>query len=686
MRRLRLLIAGSTLLIALACGPAVLRDETTTPTLALGADSSRRVETLTDLEEVRDVAVTGDALYVATDAGLFRYLTSGDAPGELVSGLPSPDVRAIVEEEGALLVVTAGGVVRLAGDGVTPLEGAPDIGHLMDAARTQDGTLWLCGLGGLARRKANAWEVFLTPARCTTLAAAPEGHLWAGTTAGLLMIEAGEDIVREHPISGGMPDGYVRSVVPVQPGKILALLEGPSASKIGYWDGERWYGYTLRGLRGNAIGLVQRGSEVLLVSDQRVLSIAPEGAGVPLFALSNARGTVRGYRATPTPAADHRPEAAPRPDDALSEPKPLAEIPENAPTIRAPSFVVSPVDVELPGRAYAGFVDGGEAFIAIANRGVLRLRADGATSVLGTRTLVPEEDLQIATDRNGTVWMLSRERHLAKRVGGRLRRVNLPEGLVAQAISNGPQGAYLAAINPAAPNVVRVFQNTGRGWAQLAERTLVLPQPLTRIPFMGVAPDGKVWLALEIPREQGEGVRPRGFAVVDPSSETVLYHHRGADRARGELPVPDEVSAIDFDTDGNAWVASLSGLVRVDEHQAVVFGEARGVRGEVVSDAAVGNNLVWLASAEGLASYDRTSFDYSHPAMVQQARPTRLATDLSGALWGASSDGLVLREGDDWRVLGPNDGLPSTELVDVETDGAGNVWLLASDRIVVLAR
>ncbi len=670
------------LMLALGCGPTALRESGTTPTLSLG-DASRRIETLTDLEEVRDVVMTGDSIYAATDGGLFRFLSSGDAPPERVEGLPSQDVRGLVEDEGALLVVTAGGVVSLASDAITPVEGAPSLGHLTDAARTADGTVWLCGLGGLARRAASGWEIFGDPVRCTTLAPTPEGQLWAGTTAGLLYIEG--DVLREHPISGGMPEGYVRAVVPVQPGKIMAILDGPSASRIAYWDGERWYAYTIRGLAGRAVGLVRRGSDVLLVGEGRVIAIAPRGRGVPLAPLSNSEGTVRSFRPRATPAAQHSPAETPSADDVLKEPLPLAQVPENAPTISAPPFVAEVLEVELPGRAYASFVDGADAFIAIANGGVLRLPANGAPRVLGTRTLVPEGNLQLATDSGGTVWMLAADHQLAKRITGRLRRVTLPEGLVAQAISRGPEGAYMTALDPSAPGVVRIFRNAGRGWSPLAQRTLELPTALTGIPFMGVAPNGHVWLALEVQREDGAGRRTRGLAVIDPSAEAVVYHHRAADRERGGLPVPDEVSAIDFDTDGNAWLASLSGLVRVGSAQAVVFGEARGVRGEVVSDVAVGNDVVWVASAEGLASYDRTRFDYAaQPASVQQARPDRLTTDTNGNLWGVSSRGLVHRS-DEWQILDASDGLPS-ELADVASDEAGNLWLLTPDRVVVLAR
>ncbi|HEY8430049.1 MAG TPA: hypothetical protein VIL20_16820, partial [Sandaracinaceae bacterium] len=566
----------------LACGPSALRREGTTPTLSLGGDASRRIETLTDLEEVRDVAVTSDAVWVATDAGLLRFASGGAAAAERVPGLPSEDVRGLLEEEGALLVATAAGLVRIANGEVAPVEGVPDVGAINDLARTADGAAWICGLGGLVRKRGEAFEVFGEPIRCTTLAPTPEGKLWVGGTEGLWFVD--DDVIREHPISGGMPEGYVRSILPVQPGKILAILQGPMASVIGYWDGERWFGYTLRGLDEPVVGLVRRGSEVLLVSEDRVVALAPTGRGVPLVPLSSTRGTVRGFRARLTPIDRHRPAQTPAPADVLQPPKPLAEVPENRPTIPAPPFLAQAIDTPLPGRAYAIFGDDADAFIAIANGGVLRLSPHGEPRVLRSLTLVPEEDLQVASDAARVTWVLSREGHLTRFVRGRLVRTPLPEGLVPQAIASGPQGAYLLALDRSAgPNVVRVLHNLGQGWQPLAQRTLELPTPLVGVPFIGVAPDGKVWAALRIQREDEGGARLRGFAVIDPSSEAVVYHHRAADRDLGGLPVPDEVASIDFDTDGNAWVASLSGLVRVGGHQAVVFGEARGVRGEIVT-------------------------------------------------------------------------------------------------------
>ncbi|MFK7990550.1 MAG: hypothetical protein AB8I08_31300 [Sandaracinaceae bacterium] len=673
-------------LFALGCGPTALRAGSGTGgTLSLGGQEARRIQTLTDLEEVRAVVRHAGLLYVATDAGLLRY-PSIDAPGERVEGLPSEDVRGVVVEGETLLIATADGMVSLgAGDAATAVHGAPQLGHLMDMEATTDGTVWLCGLGGVARRAPGAaWEVLVETATCTDLAPTPEGQLWIGTTSGLWYVDG--EVIREHPISGGMPEGYVREIVPVLPGQIMAILQGPNASQIGYWNGERWFGYTLPGLEDQVVGLVRRGTDVLLVSQDRVLILAPRGPGVPLRPLSANDGTVRSFRPSLVAASEHQAAASPG-EEALKEPSRLAPIPENQPSIEAPPFRAAPLDMALPGRLYRAFVHEAEAFLAVSNGGVMHLGADGRSRVLRSLSIVPEEDLQVATDSSSTTWLLTRDGHLAKLINGRLRRSPLPEGRRAQALANGPQGGYLVTLDTETPNTLHVYTNAGRGWSPLMTRTLTLDTPLTAAPFAGVAPDGKVWVAIRVQREQGTGDRVRGVAVLDANDETIVYHHRGANREAGGLPLPDEITSIDFDTDGNAWFASLSGLVRVGSSQAVVFGEARGVRGEVVMDAAVGSSVIWLASAEGLGAYDRSSFDYAgQPAFVHAARPTHVAVDLAGHVWVASSTGLILHEGTEWVQIGQAEGLSNPDITDVEVDEAGRVWLLADDGLMLLTQ
>ncbi len=688
-RRLGWLLLGSIVggLPALfACGPAAL-PRTAYPTLATPS-GPRRVLEFTDIEEVRDVARAAGVTYVATDDGLLVYRGEG-APTRLgrAEGLPSEDVTAVaVEADGSLLVAVDRALVRVEGDHASPIEGAPPLARITDLAVVGD-TAWACTLSGLARRGASGWELFGERFPCTTLAPTPEGTLWAGSAQGLFYVDG--DVVREHPISGGMPEPYVRSVVPVLPGQILAILSGPAKSVLGFFDGESWHAYALPSVEERIAGLVAGGRTTFLVTDERLFEIAPTGGGTALRALSSTRAQVRSFRAEATPAS-----AAPAPQaieaaDVLRAPQPFSSEASSASASSAPPLYARALDVGMPPGAYRTIEAGGAAFAAIANRGIVELDARRLVP-LRSRSLVSEEDLQVATDMRSGVWVRGRDGDVAKWVDGRLRRLALPEELAPQALASGPRGAYLAAL-VRGTSTVRVFVADGSGFRALVERTLEVPG-LVAIPFMGVGDDGRVWLALRVTREDGVGTRMRGVAVIDPEREGVAYHHREAAQGQG-LPLADEVAAVAFDADGNAWFATLSGAVRVEPFQAITFDESRGVRGDVVTDVATGAGNMWIASAEGLGSYADRRFDYAMPAIVREHRPLALAIDARGSLWAAGRYGLLENTGGTWSYFGATStdasghivvGLPTAELRDVEVDGAGRVWLLAADEVIVL--
>ncbi len=665
-------------LLALACGPAA---RASGPSIA-ALGGARAITSITDLEEARDAAQLGAETWVATDDGLFIYASDG-AVRHLgrEEGLPSDDVIAIAVDGDAALALTAAGLVSIRGTAITPVP-LPATQRMTDLAVATDGTVWVCSLSGLVRRVAGEWEVFGDPFPCTTLAPTPEGQLWVGTANGLYFVEG--DVIREHAISGGIPEGYVRSVVPVLPGQILALLSGPNRTKLGFFDGEHWYGYTLP-VAGDerAVGLVAADGLTLLVTTGHAYVVAPNGGGSPFSATDAGDANVRSFRAASTPAASATPPAEVSASDTLRAPSAFGEPRSGAP-VSAPGLFARPFDLGGATNFYRAFGDGAHGYAGVANAGVVLL-ARGAETRLRSRSLVSAEDLQLATDLDGAVWVRGRDGDVAKMVDGRLRRLALPDEIVPQAIASGPEGAYLVAI-VRGTSTVRVYTSTRTGFRQLLERALTLPTALESIPFAAVGRDGRVWAAVRIQREDGSGARTFGAVVLDPANETVLYHHRGADTEGIGLALPDEVSTMAFDAEGNAWFATLSGAVRVEQHQAIVFGEARGVRGDVVTDIVAGSNVLWIAAAEGLGSYADREFNFFQPPIVTEHRPTALATDLDGHVWAAGRYGLLQYDGTSWAHFDASTGLPTDELRDVEVDGAGRVWLLTADALLILAR
>lgn len=693
-------------LLLAACGPTTARP--LRPSLAVGADA-RTIRTLTDLEEARDAVLMSGTTYVATDDGVLAY--AGETPSRIgrAEGLPSEDVTALAVDGSNLLIATASGLYSYANGAVSSIV-IPATGRITDLAITSDGAAWVCSLSGLLRRDtAGAWSVVGDPFHCTTLAATPEGQLWAGSDAGLFYFATDAEgiVVREHGAASGIPERFVRSIVPVLPGQILALLGGTSRSVLGFFDGTAWHAYTLPSDATTdaerVVGLVGSDSEgTFLVTNNHVFMVAPTGAGIAFVPTTSSHdANVRSFRATLMPAAE---ASAPEEVSAsvLIATQPLANPPASAPGSHGPGLVARALELDVVGalRTLAG---SGHAYVAISSAGILELTRGGSAQPLRSHSLVHADDLQIAGGSGGEVWVRAADGDIGRFVDGRLRRLPLPEGITPQSLATGRRGAYLTALvnvpategADATGSLVRIFTSTEGGFRTLVERTLNLSA--TALPFSGVGADGRVWIGVRIVRESGSGERMRGAVVIDPDSEAVVYHHRGADHASdGGLPLPEEISGMTFDDAGNAWFASLSGAVRVEAHQAITFDETRGVRGDVVTDVAAASGQMWIAAAEGLGSYADRRFDFVMPDIVMTHRPVALAIDDQGHLWAGGRYGLLHNDGTTWSHIpvasaepAAEDAAPSlpiTEIRDIEIDGAGRVWILGPDRILLLTR
>lgn len=680
------------ILLCVACGPSSLQlPPRTVPTLS-GQGFQREITTLTDLDTVRDVAEGAGRVYVATDRGLLVY-GEDDGPTRLgeAQGLGSDDVRAVtVDARGVATVATTTGLARVEGAQITGTLPAAPVGEVVALAALDDGAIVGCGTRGVARLRDGQWEGFGEAAQCTGLWPTPQGRLWIGTARGLLYVDEG-DVIREHAEGRGLPAGWVRGVLPTQPGQAFVLVQNASESFFAFFDGSRWYSYTVPDFERPVVGLGRVGTDMVAVTRDHafVLGDATVAAGVPLRALGRGeRLSVRSYRARITPGGV--PESSTEPLE--RRPVRLAAVPPNHPTVEAPGFVIAPFG-PVADDAYLVRAGAGKVFVADRNRGVAAVGTEGVTRQLRSRDLVAEQDLQIASDERGRTWLITDEGLVAVQRDGDLRRMETPAGLRCGSIAEARRGVYLGCVVSAQANGVRVLRREGDGWSVAWEGVLTFgaaedaPRPtLESIPMLGVRDDGEIWLALEVRMPDGTGPRLRGLAQI--TAERVVYHHAYAEPevdGEGALRIPDDFSNIDVSEPGRVWLSTLVGAVRLGDHQAITFGESRGVRGEVVSDVLVGaNGKVWIAAAEGPGYYFNRQFEFRMPQEVRAARPLRLAMDRDGNVWGAGPNGLVRFDGTRWTVFGEESGLPVTSFVDVEADAAGQLWLLARDRVLVL--
>ena len=218
----------------------------------------------------------------------------------------------------------------------------------------------------------------------------------------------------------------------------------------------------------------------------------------------------------------------------------------------------------------------------------------------------------------------------------------------------------------------------------------VAPVPVERVvgvPHLALRDDGEIWLGIRVGDGQGAS-RARGVAVYRAGDAAVVYHHAAATSetdGEGALRMPDDFGNIDLGEEGMAWFSTLVGAVRIGNFQAVVFGEARGVRGEVVTDVLVGRAAkIWLAAAEGPGYYHQSNFEFRMPRNVIEHRPVALTMSNDGAIWGAGGRGLVRFDGE-WTVYGDDDGIEEDAFDDVEADANGNLWVLGNGALYRVA-
>jgi len=151
------------------------------------------------------------------------------------------------------------------------------------------------------------------------------------------------------------------------------------------------------------------------------------------------------------------------------------------------------------------------------------------------------------------------------------------------------------------------------------------------------------------------------------------------------------VTAIAFDSKGNAWIGTLKqGLIRYNAKETVVYNSENSVLPEdfIIWDVAVDkNDNVWIG-ADGAWKYDGTGFTHynSQNTAMPEDIVWSIAVDSKNNIWFAScrfrQGGLVKYDGKEWTVYTPdNSSLPGSLINKIEIDKSNNVWLALGEYI-----
>lgn len=687
------------LLVLTACGGSALQLPTTlAPTMALGTEAWD-VDSVTDLEVVHDIARGTGGVYAATSSGVYLFQVGAQEQ------VTSEETSAVVAL-GSSVFVAVGETIRIMGGDA---EVHPPIGAVHDLFADESGRLWAAGSLGIARREASGeWTRFGDAVSAHRIFPGATGELWIATARGLWRVH--DNVIEEHG-ERSLPGLYVRSVLSIAQGRVFALVQDGNAAYLSYYDSERWTHYTLADFDEPAVSLGRIEGAMVLFTTRYALRIgdASVTTGVPLVALErserNSALTYDGAGGVPARAAVAQLSPA--------APLRLARIPDQHQAPLAPVWNVS-VATSRTHAAYNAWQLGDVTYVADASRGLQALGDSPEGRHLHTGSLLTER-LRLVSDERRRTWVLSDKRQLGRWSEDHFETISGPAEHVVHALAADETGVLIACLS-SAPNVVTFFRRSGEEWTQLVQRTLHFAAPtpptltttlaegaeaepaeesaafaipresLAGVTHLAVRGD-EVWLGIRVAGPEGE--RQRGAVMLSLTSEAALYYHANAE-GEGALRMPDTFENIDLGDAGMAWFSTVVGAVRLGNSQAVTFGEARGVRGEVVSDVLVAPaNKIWLAAAEGPGYYFRQNFEFRMPTDVIAHRPTALAMASNGDMWGAGPSGLVRYRGGEWSVfaegaLGEGRAVSDAAFVAVEGDAEGRIWALGRNALWII--
>ncbi|MHC4696935.1 MAG: ATP-binding protein [Planctomycetota bacterium] len=146
---------------------------------------------------------------------------------------------------------------------------------------------------------------------------------------------------------------------------------------------------------------------------------------------------------------------------------------------------------------------------------------------------------------------------------------------------------------------------------------------------------------------------------------------------------------VDFDREGNAWIASAEGLYFFDGYTWTRFSEQDGLPSNFVRSLRFARDgTLWIGTNKGLATMDvRGQISIPNASGLAGPNIRRIVEDDDGTLWFCSDTwlspdapaGLTSYRQGQWSVYSRNDGLPSNYVSDYFRDSTGRQFVLSRD-------
>lgn len=146
----------------------------------------------------------------------------------------------------------------------------------------------------------------------------------------------------------------------------------------------------------------------------------------------------------------------------------------------------------------------------------------------------------------------------------------------------------------------------------------------------------------------------------------------------GEYP-SNFVEDIIEDVDGNIWTIG-DGVIRTDLEGSFWERTYEAYGNDIIADPAGG---VWLAGGTNLFHLTDAGIteNYSEEDGIYDAYVQSVEMDNQGRIWLGQEDGITIFDGNDFTILGPDEGWPEGNVNDLLADG-DTMWAAASGQLV----
>jgi ligand-binding sensor domain-containing protein len=226
--------------------------------------------------------------------------------------------------------------------------------------------------------------------------------------------------------------------------------------------------------------------------------------------------------------------------------------------------------------------------------------------------------------------------------------------------------------SPGEPSVIEFWQRGELEFERIDGLHLATTGPAL-VRFVRTAPDGKLWVGLW--RETDAGLVGGDVWIVDMEAGVA---------ARLEV-LSEPVADVAFSAGGGqtAWLATEAGVARYTSASISGVAEVFAEESRSARAVAVSGERVYVATGRGVSLFDGTTWQ-----MPRRLRGSinDVAVGKAGELWIATSRGLGVYNGKRLRRLDVRWGLLENQILDVEPDRFGRMWLRGPQSIGVLTR